>query len=45
VHRPAWLLALTIAALHRAPAGANVMVKPLDLPKLFDVLNASRCLV
>jgi two-component system, chemotaxis family, sensor kinase CheA len=36
---------ITTSAPHRAPAGANVMVKPLDLPKLFDVLNASRCLV
>jgi CheY-like chemotaxis protein len=36
---------ITTSAPHRAPAGADVMVKPLDLPKLFDVLNASRCLI
>ena len=42
---PSLKVVITTSAPHRAPPGADVMVKPLDLPKLFDVLNASRCLV
>jgi CheY-like chemotaxis protein len=36
---------ITTSAPHRAPPGAAVMTKPLDLPKLFQVLDASHCLV
>lgn len=37
---PSLRVVITTSAPHRAPAGAAVMTKPLDLPKLFDLLQS-----
>ena len=34
---------ITTSAPHRAPQGSAVLPKPIDLPKLYDVLDAARC--
>ena len=34
---------ITTSAPHRAPQGSSVMSKPIDLPKLYDALDAARC--